>query len=440
MAMRIAGCRSEEVLAFFHASMLTMSAPITTPRRHPMRRNILAALIGLGLAAGAHAQSPAAVSDGIVKIGLLLDMSSLYADVTGTGSVAAAQMAIEDFGGKVLGKPVELVYADHQNKADIAASRAREWFDRDRVDAILDVAASGPALAVAPIAKEKNRIVVFSGPGSAKLTNEACTPVTVHYAYDTYALANSTARAVVKNGGDSWFFLTADYTFGSTLEKDASDVIRANGGKVLGAVRHPLNASDFSSFLVQAQSSGAKVIGLANAGGDTINAIKAAREFGITKSGKQSLAGLLVYINDVHTLGLDAAQGMLLTTGFYWDRDEESRKWSRRFFGKTKKMPNMSQAGLYSSVMHYLKAVQAAGTDETGAVMRQMREMPINDMFARNGHIRDDGRMVHDMYLYQVKKPAESKTPWDYYRLVSTIPGEQAFQSLKDSSCPLVKK
>lgn len=407
-----------------------------------MQRKMLAAMIALGFAAGAQAQSrPAdAISNDVVRIGLLLDMSSLYADITGTGSVAAAQMAIEDFGGKVLGKPVELVHADHQNKADIAASKAREWYDRDKVDAILDVAASGPALAVVPIAKEKNRIAVFSGPGSARLTNDACTAVTVHYAYDTYALANSTARAVVKNGGDSWFFLTADYTFGTTLEKDASDVIRANGGKVLGSVRHPLNAADFSSFLVQAQGSGAKVIGLANAGGDTISAIKAAREFGLTTSGKQSLAGLLVYINDVHTLGLDAAQGMLLTTGFYWDHDDESRKWARRFFGKTKKMPNMSQAGLYSSVMHYLKAVKAAGTDETGAVMQKMREMPINDMFAKNGRIREDGRMVHDMYLYQVKKPSESKAPWDYYRLVATVPGEQAFQPLSASACPLVKK
>ncbi|WP_249223085.1 ABC transporter substrate-binding protein [Noviherbaspirillum sp. L7-7A] len=399
-------------------------------------------MIALGFAAGTQAQSrPAdAISNDVVRIGLLLDMSSLYADITGTGSVAAAQMAIEDFGGKVLGKPVELVHADHQNKADIAASKAREWYDRDKVDAILDVAASGPALAVVPIAREKNRIAVFSGPGSARLTNDACTAVTVHYAYDTYALANATARAVVKNGGDTWFFLTADYTFGTTLEKDASDVIRANGARVLGSVRHPLNASDFSSFLVQAQGSGAKVIGLANAGGDTISAIKAAREFGLTTSGKQSLAGLLVYINDVHTLGLEAAQGMLLTTGFYWDHDDESRKWSRRFFEKTKKMPNMSQAGLYSSVIQYLKAVKAAGTDETGAVMQKMREMPVNDMFAKNGRIREDGRMVHDMYLYQVKKPSESKAPWDYYKLVATIPGEQAFQPLSASACPLVKK
>jgi branched-chain amino acid transport system substrate-binding protein len=405
-----------------------------------MKRRRLAALLATALCGSTHAQGAAGISDDAVRIGLLLDMSSLYADITGPGSVAAAQMAIDDFGGKVRGKPVQLVYADHQNKADIAATKAREWFDRDKVDAILDVAASGPALAVAPVAKEKNRIAVFSGPGSVRLTNDACTAVTVHYSYDTYALANSTARAVVEKGGNSWFFLTADYTFGTTLEKDATDVVNANGGKVLGSVRHPLNASDFSAFLLRAQTSGAKVVGLANAGGDTINAIKGAHEFQLTKDGKQSLAGLLVYINDVHTLGLDAAQGMLLTTAFYWDRNEESRKWSRRFFEKMKKMPNMSQAGLYSSVLHYLKAVDAAGTDETGAVMARMKQMPINDIFASNGRIREDGRMVHDMYLYQVKKPSESKYPWDYYRQVAVVPGDKAFQPLSASACPLVKK
>lgn len=405
-----------------------------------MNTRLIAGLLAAGFCSSIHAQGTAGFSDDAVRIGLLLDMSSLYADITGPGSVAAAQMAIDDFGGKVRGKPVQLVHADHQNKADIAATRAREWFDRDKVDAILDVAASGPALAVAPIAKEKNRIAVFSGPGSVRLTNDACTPVTVHYAYDTYALANSTARAVVEKGGTSWFFLTADYTFGTTLEKDATDVVTASGGKVLGSVRHPLNASDFSAFLVRAQASGAKVVGLANAGGDTINAIKGAHEFQLTKDGKQSLAGLLVYINDVHTLGLEAAQGMLLTTAFYWDRNDESRKWARRFFEKTKKMPNMSQAGLYSSVLHYLKAVDAAGTDETGAVMAKMKQMPINDIFASNGRIREDGRMVHDMYLYQVKKPAESKYPWDYYKQVAVVPGDKAFQPLSASTCPLVKK
>jgi branched-chain amino acid transport system substrate-binding protein len=405
-----------------------------------MKIRLLAGLLAAGFCGGIHAQGAAGISDDAVRIGLLLDMSSLYADITGPGSVAAAQMAIDDFGGKVRGKPVQLVYADHQNKADIAATKAREWFDRDKVDAILDVAASGPALAVAPVAKEKNRIAVFSGPGSVRLTNDACTAVTVHYAYDTYALANSTARAVVERGGNTWFFLTADYTFGTTLEKDATDVITASGGKVLGSVRHPLNASDFSAFLLRAQTSGAKVVGLANAGGDTINAIKGAHEFQLTKDGKQSLAGLLVYINDVHTLGLEAAQGMLLTTAFYWDRNDESRKWSRRFFEKMKKMPNMSQAGLYSSVLHYLKAVDAAGTDETGAVMARMKQMPINDIFASNGRIREDGRMVHDMYLYQVKKPSESKYPWDYYRQVAVVPGDKAFQPLSASTCPLVKK
>ena len=401
-------------------------------------KTFLAALLSV-TALCAHA-APVAISDDVVKIGLILDMSSLYADVTGPGTVAAAQLAIADFGGKVLGKPIEVVFADHQNKADVAASKAREWFDRDKVDAILDVAASGPALAVAQVAKEKNRIAVFSGPGSSRLTNDSCTAVTVHYAYDTFALANSTARAVVANGGDSWFFLTADYTFGTTLEKDATDVVIANNGKVVGSIRHPLNASDFSAFLLRAQASGAKVVGLANAGGDTINAIKGAREFRLTADGKQRLAGLLVYINDVHTLGLDAAQGMLLTTGFYWDRNDATRKWSRRYFEKMKKMPNMSQAGTYSAVMHYLKAVQAAGTDETAAVMAKMKEMPINDMYATNGRIRADGRMVHDMYLYEVKKPAESKYPWDYYKLASTIPGDKAFQPLAASGCALLKK
>ena len=401
-------------------------------------KTFLAALLSV-TALCAHA-APVAISDDVVKIGLILDMSSLYADVTGPGTVAAAQLAIADFGGKVLGKPIEVVFADHQNKADVAASKAREWFDRDKVDAILDVAASGPALAVAQVAKEKNRIAVFSGPGSSRLTNDSCTAVTVHYAYDTFALANSTARAVVANGGDSWFFLTADYTFGTTLEKDATDVVIANNGKVVGSIRHPLNASDFSAFLLRAQASGAKVVGLANAGGDTINAIKGAREFRLTADGKRRLAGLLVYINDVHTLGLDAAQGMLLTTGFYWDRNDATRKWSRRYFEKMKKMPNMSQAGTYSAVMHYLKAVQAAGTDETAAVMAKMKEMPINDMYATNGRIRADGRMVHDMYLYEVKKPAESEYPWDYYKLASTIPGDKAFQPLAASGCALLKK
>ena len=411
-----------------------------------MKNRLLSTALALLVAAGpatASAQGknpPPKISDDVVKIGLILDMSSLYADITGEGSVYAARMAIEDFGGKMLGKPIELVYADHQNKPDIAASKAREWFDKDKVDALMDVAASATALAVVEVAKQKNRIAVFNGPGSTRLTNEACSAVTVHYTYDTFALANGTGRAVVKTGGDTWFFLTADYAFGQALEKDTSDVVKAEGGRVLGSVRHPLNASDFSSFLLQAQASGAKIIGLANAGGDFVNAIKGASEFGLTKSGKQSLAGLLVYINDIHALGLATTQGLYLTEAFYWDLNDESRKWSRRFFEKMKKMPNMSQAGVYSSTLHYLRAVKAAGTDDTGAVMKKMKEMPVNDFFAKNGRIREDGRMVHDMYLFEVKKPSESKTPWDYYKLKATIPADQAFQPLSRSACPLVKK
>jgi len=405
--------------------------------RHAFRA--LAAAGFAAAAATAQAQPADKVSDGVVKFGLLLDMSSLYADITGQGSVTAARMAIEDYGAKVLGRPVEVIFADHQNKPDIAASLAREWFDTQKVDAILDVAASATALAAVEIAKGKNKIVVMSGPGAARLTNEACSPVSVHYPYDTYSLAHTTGGATVKQGGDTWFFLTADYAFGHELERDASAVVTANGGKVVGSVRAPLNSSDFSSFLLQAQGSKAKVIGLANAGGDTTNAIKQAAEFGIVKGG-QKLAGLLVYINDVHSLGLERAQGMLLTEGFYWDLNDETRAWSKRFFERHNKMPNMSQAGLYSSVMHYLKAVEAAGTDETAAVMAKMRELPINDVFAKNGRIREDGRMVHDMYLFEVKTPAESKGPWDYYKLLATVPGEEAFQPLAKSRCPLVKK
>jgi branched-chain amino acid transport system substrate-binding protein len=399
----------------------------------------VAALLG-GASLPAVSQQSDKISDGVVKVGLILDMSSLYADITGEGSVYAARMAIEDFGGKVLGKPIEVVYADHQNKADIAANKAREWFDKDKVDAILDVAASATSLAVVEVAKQKNKIAVFSGPGSTRITNESCSPTTVHYAYDTFALANGTGKAVVKQGGDTWYFLTADYAFGHSLEKDTTDVLKAEGGKVLGSARHPLNASDMSSFVLQAQASGAKIIGLANAGGDFISAIKTAAEFGIAKSGKQKLAGLLVFINDIHSLGLPVTQGLLLTEAFYWDQNDESRKWSRRFFERMKKMPNMAQAGVYSSTMHYLKSVKAAGTDETGAVMKKMRELPINDFFAKNGRIREDGRMVHDMYLFEVKKPEESKSPWDYYKLRATIPAAEAFQPLSKSNCPLVKK
>jgi len=379
------------------------------------------------------------ISDGVVKIGLLEDMSSIYADITGVNAVAAAKMAVEDFGGMVLGKPIEMVSADHQNKADIASATTREWFDTQHVDAILDVAASATALAAIEVAKVKNKIIVVSGPGSTRITNEACTPISIHYTYDNYALSHGTGAAMVKAGYDSWFFLTADYAFGHDLENVTAAVVKGGGGQVLGSVRVPINTLDFSSALVQAQASKAKVVGLANAGADTTNAIKQAAEFGIVRGG-QKLAGLLIFINDVNTLGLQAAQGMLLTNAFYWDRNEESRAWAQRYFQRVGKMPNMVQAGIYSSTMHYLKAVAAAGTDETQAVMDKMRSTPINDFFVKDGKIREDGRMVHEMYLYEVKKPEESKGAWDYYKLVATIPAEAAFQPLSESKCPLVKK
>jgi branched-chain amino acid transport system substrate-binding protein len=387
------------------------------------------------LSAGAHAQ----VSGGVVKIGVLTDLSGTYSDLAGSGAVLATKMAVEDFIAKE--KPnfkIEVVSADHQNKADIASNKAREWFEREGVDTATELVTTSVALAVMKVAKEKDRIALMSGPASTPITNEQCNDVTVHYTYDTYALANGTAKAVTKQGGKSWFFLTADYAFGQALEKDASAVVTANGGKVLGSVRHPFPGSDFSSFLLKAQSSGAQVIGLANAGADTTNAIKQAAEFGITPT--QSLAGLLMFITDIHSLGLKTTQGMYLTEGFYWDLNDETRAWSKRFFGVQKKMPTMVQAGQYSSVYHYLKAVKAAGTDDTKKVMAQMKKMPINDFFAKNGQIREDGRMVHDMYLMQVKKPADSKYPWDYYHVRQTIPAAEAFQPLSQSRCPLVKK
>jgi len=393
----------------------------------------------LMLAAAFAAQAQDKVSDGVVKIGMLEDMSSIYADITGMGAVTAARMAVEDFGGKVLGKPIEVIFADHQNKPDIASATAREWFDVQRVDALMDVAASATALAAIEVAKSKNKIVVLNGPGATRITNEACTPISIHYTYDNYAISHGTGAAILKAGYDTWFFITADYAFGHDLEQTTAAVIRAGGGQVLGSVRVPINTSDFSSALLQAQSSKAKVVGLANAGADTTNSIKQASEFGVVRGG-QKLAGLLVFINDVSALGLEAAQGMLLTNAFYWDRNEESRAWAQRYFQRMGKMPNMTQAGIYSATTHYLNAVRAAGTDETEAVMARMRATPINDVFARSGTIREDGRMVHEMYLYEVKKPAESKGAWDYYKPVATIPADQAFQPLSESKCPLVRK
>jgi branched-chain amino acid transport system substrate-binding protein len=396
-----------------------------------------ALIVALASILGAEAQEK--ISDGVVKIGMIEDMSSLYADITGIGAVTAARMAAEDFGGKVLGKPIEVISADHQNKADNASTIAREWFDTQHVDALMDVAASATALAAIEVAKSKNKIVVLNGPAAVRITNEACTPVSIHYAYDNYALSHGTAAAMVKAGYDTWFFITADYAFGHDLEQNTAAVVKASGGQMLGSVRVPINSSDFSSALLQAQSSKAKVVGLANAGGDTINSIKQAAEFGIVRGG-QKMAGLLVFINDVNSLGLEAAQGMLLTNAFYWDRNDESRAWSQRYFQRMNKMPNMAQAGIYSATTHYLQAVQAAGTDETNAVMEKMRSTPINDFFVKNGKIREDGRMVHDMYLYEVKQPAESKGQWDYYKPVATIPADQAFLPLSESKCPLVKK
>ena len=403
---------------------------------HMKKLTTLACAAAFAMLSGA---ASAQISGNTVKIGVLTDMSGTYSDLAGAGAVLATQMAIEDFIAEA--KPafkVEMVSADHQNKADIASNKAREWFEREGVDTATELVTTSTALAVMKIAKEMNRVALMSGPASTPITNEQCNDVTVHYTYDTYALANGTAKAVTQQGGNTWFFLTADYAFGQALEKDSSAVVTANGGKVLGSVRHPFPASDFSSFLLQAQASGAKIIGLANAGADTTNAIKQAAEFGVTP--KQALAGLLMFISDVHSLGLQATQGMYLTTGFYWDLDDQTRASSKRFFDKQKRMPTMVQAGQYSSVLHYLRAVQATGSDEAGKVMAQMKATPIKDFFGKNGRIREDGRMVHDMYLAQVKSPAESKYPWDYYHIRQTIPAEEAFQPLAQSRCPLVKK
>jgi len=398
-----------------------------------------AALLAIGAVEAQQQQAKAgAISGDVVKVGVLTDMSGLYSDLGGQGSVEAARMAVADFGGKVLGKNIEIIGADHQNKADVGAQKAREWFDQQGVDMITDALNSAVGIAVTKVVGEKKRILMNVGAASTRLTNEDCNAYTVHYAYDTYALANGTGNAIVKQGGKSWYFLTADYAFGHSLESDTANVVKAGGGTVVGAVRHPLNAADFSSFLLQAQSSKAQIVGLANAGGDTINSIKAANEFGITKN--QKLAGLLVFITDVHSLGLATTQGMYLTDGWYWDTNEETRKFGRRYFDKMKKMPTMVQAGVYSSTLTYLKAVAAAGTDNAEAVMATLKKTKINDMFAKNGTIRADGRMIHDMYLMEVKKPAESKYPWDYYHIRATIPGEQAYQPLSASRCPMIAK
>jgi len=400
-------------------------------------KKILATLISYALLLG----PSAAIAQGKppLKLGAILDMSGLYADITGVGSETAAKMAAEDFGGEVLGRKIEIIAADHLNKADLSSSIARDMFDNQGVEAIVDVAASATALAANEIAKARNKIIMFNGPGSVRLTNEACGPYTVHYVFDTFGQANSTGLAAVKTGLDTWFFLQADYAFGQDLEKDTSSVVTKMGGKVLGTVKHPLNTSDFSSFLLQAQGSKAKVVGLANAGGDTINAIKQAAEFGLMKGG-QKLSPLLAFITDIDSIGLETAQGLVLAEAFYWDLNDDTRAFSKRFMDKVKRVPTSAQAGVYSSVTHYLKAVKEAGTTDSAAVMKIMKSTPINDMFAKNGKIREDGRMVHDMYLFEVKKPSESRARWDDYKLLATIPGDQAFQSLDASRCPLIKK
>ncbi len=380
----------------------------------------------------------AGASDGKIKIGILNDQSGVYADFGGKSSYEAALMAVEDFGGKVLGVPVEVVTADHQNKPDIASNIARQWYDTEEVDSIMELTSSSVALAVQALSKEKKRITINTGAATTELTGKQCSPYGFHWAYDTHALAVGTGGALVKQGGDSWFFLTADYAFGYSLEENTGNYVKENGGTVVGAVRHPLATTDFSSFLLQAQSSGAKVIGLANAGLDTSNAIKQAAEFGIVQGG-QRLAALLFTLAEVHGLGLEAAQGLTLTEGFYWNRNEESAKFGKRFMERTGKMPNMVHAGTYSAVTQYLKAIEKAGTDDADAVSKELHAMPVNDVFAQNGTVAPNGRMIHDMYLLEVKKPEESKEPWDYFKVLATIPGKEAFIDPAQSGCELVK-
>ncbi|MBR0837908.1 ABC transporter substrate-binding protein [Bradyrhizobium manausense] len=396
-----------------------------------MKSALLAAVAtsALLLAAPASAQG--------VKIGILNDQSGVYADYGGKYSVEAAKMAIEDFGGEVLGQKIEMVTADHQNKPDLATSIARRWYDADNVDMITELTTSSVALAVQDLSKEKKKIDIVVGAATSSITGSACSPYGFHWAFDTHALAVGTGGALTKAGGDSWFFLTADYAFGYALEKDTSEIVTANGGKVLGSVRVPLNSSDFSSFLLQAQSSKAKIVGLANAGQDTTNSIKQAAEFGIV-SGGQKLAGLLMTIAEVNGLGLQAAQGLVLTEGFYWDHNDTTRAFSERFFKRTGRMPSMIHAGTYSATLSYLKAVKAAGTKDTEAVAKKLKELPVDDAFAK-GKVLENGRMVHDMYLFEVKKPSESKKPWDYYKEIATVPGDKAFFTAKESGCPLTK-
>jgi len=408
---------------------------------HRMRAWLVAALLGIAwtIAPSSPSDAQGEISGGVVKLGVLTDETGVFSSLSGEGSIEATRMAVEDFGGKAAGKPIEIIHADHQNKTDIGASIARRWMDVDGVDVIIDVPNSAIVLAVQQLVKEKNRVLLVSTAGTADLTGKACSPVGVHWTWDTYAFAASSAKSIVQRGGNSWFFLTADFAFGHAMQRDATRFIEAAGGKVVGGVSHPLNNADFASFLLQAQSSRAKVVALANGGTDMTNSIKQAAEFGIPQGG-QRLAALAAFITDVHAVGLAGAQGLLLTTSFYWDRTEESRQWSKRFFERRGVMPTQTQAGVYSAVTHYLKAVDALGSDEAKAVVAKMRDMPIHDFFADRGFIRLDGRMVHDMYLVEVKKPEESRYPWDYYKILQTIPGEEAFRPMGDGDCPLLAK
>jgi branched-chain amino acid transport system substrate-binding protein len=401
-----------------------------------INRSLLALSIGALLAAGT---AQAQISDGVVKIGVLSDMSSLYADLDGAGSVLAATMAVEDFGAAAKGIKVEIISADHQNKPDVGSAVARQWFDTDKVDMITGTTNSGVALAVNQITKDKGKAFIVSGAATADLTGKACSPNTIHWTYDTWMLANGTGNAIVKTGGDTWFFITADYAFGHALERDTEAVVLKSGGKVLGKVRAPLNTQDFSSYLLQAQASKAKIVGLANAGGDTRNSIKQAGEFGIVKGG-QNMAGLLVFLTDVHALGLPTAQGLIFTETFYWDMNDQTRAFTKRFIARNKDVyPTMIHAGVYSGVLHYLKAVEALKSDDGTKVIAKMKEIPTDDPLFGKGTVRADGRKIHPAYLFEVKKPAESKGPWDYYKTRATIPADQAFRPLKDGECPLVK-
>ncbi len=402
-----------------------------------LKKLAAACTLALGAMVVSTAPAQAQISGDVVRIGIITDMSSLYADIDGPGGIEAIKMAIADMGGAINGKKIEVIYADHQNKPDLAAGKAREWFDTQGVDMLIGGTNSGTSLAMAKVAQEKKKLFISIGAATSALTNEQCNAYTLHWAYDTVALAKGTGNAVVKSGGKSWYFLTADYAFGAQLQNDTSAVVKAAGGTVVGSVKHPLSASDFSSFLLQAQSSKAQILGLANAGGDTINAIKAANEFGVTKTMK--LAGLLVFINDIHSLGLKTTQGMYLTDSWYWNRDAESRAWSRKFFEKLKRMPSSIQAGDYSATLNYLQAVKATGSDDPDKVLAQMKKTKVNDIFTKGGWIRGDGSMIHDMYLMQVKTPDKSTEPWDYYNVVETFKGEAAWTTKAESKCALWK-